>query len=319
MITDVHAHYLPPAYVQRLANLAPGPVRGTPPRSVELTELERRLEMMDEADVIRQVLSPMTGPYLTDEAKSAEAARVLNDSYAEIIAKQPNRFAGFVSLPLPHVDASLREMTRGLDDLGMAGVALNCSVFDRSTAEEEFEPLYEEMNRRGTVIFYHPVQNGICSPMITDYGFTVSVGASLEDSAIVLHQIARKLPARYPNIRMIVPHLGGIIPMLLARLDNQAPQQHPDLLEKPSQTARRIYYDTVGHGSQAALHCAVEAFGADHLVTGSDYPVLLSFESYRETFDYINRSSLTSVDIDRILHKNAAELLALENHASRKA
>jgi predicted TIM-barrel fold metal-dependent hydrolase len=272
---------------------------------------------MDAAEVIRQVLSPMGGPYLEDAAKSAEAAKVLNDCYADLVAKKPRRFAGFVSLPLPHVDASLREMARGLDELGMAGVAMNCSVFDRSTAEEEFEPLYDEMNRRGTTVFYHPVQNGICSPMINDYGFTVSVGASLEDSAIVLHHIARKTLSRYPNIKMIVPHLGGIIPMLLTRLDNQAPQQHPDLPEKPSVTARRFYYDTVGHGSLAALHCAVEAFGADHLVTGSDYPVLLSFESYRETFDYINHSGLSSLDIARILHKNAAELLGLKDHANQ--
>ena len=178
-------------------------------------------------------------------------------------------------------------MERGLDQLGMLGVSMTCSCFDRSTAEAEFEPLYEEMNRRGAVLNYHPIQNGICSPMINDYRFTVSVGASLEDSAIVLHLIARRVPERYPNIKYVVPHLGGIIPMLLQRLDNQAPSQHPDLPERPSVTARRFYYDTVGHGSQAALLCAWKAFGADHLVAGSDYPVLLAFETYRQTFHYI--------------------------------
>ena len=95
MITDVHAHYLPPEYVQRLASLSSGPPRGTPPRSNELTEVERRLEMMDDAGVIRQVLSPMTGPYMEDESKAAEAAKVLNDCYAELIAKQLHPGAGF--------------------------------------------------------------------------------------------------------------------------------------------------------------------------------------------------------------------------------
>ena len=175
-------------------------------------------------------------------------------------------------------------MERGLDQLGMLGVSMTCSCFDRSTAEAEFEPLYAEMNRRRTVLNYHPIQNGICSPMINDYGFTVSVGASLEDTAIVLHLIARRVPERYPSITYVIPHLGGIIPMQLQRLDNQAPSQHPDLPERPSVTARRFYYDTVGHGSQAALLCAWKAFGADHLVAGSDYPVLLPFETYRQTF-----------------------------------
>ena len=269
---------------------------------------------MDEAEVQMQVLSPAASPpYADTEADAVAAARLLNDSYAALAQQYPGRFAAFVSLPLPHIDASLREMERGLDQLGMLGVAMTCSCFDRSTAEAEFEPLYEEMNRRGTVLNYHPIQNGLCSPLINDYRFTVSVGASLEDSAIVLHLIARHVPTRYPRIQYVVPHLGGIIPMLLQRLDNQAPSQHPDLPERPSVTARRFYYDTVGHGSQAALLCAWQAFGADHLVAGSDYPVLLAFETYRQTFHYIRESSLPVTDVDQILHHNAQRLLGLKH------
>src|SRR5262249_4742949 len=196
-------------------------------------------------------------------------ARLINDTYAELARKYPGRFNAVVSLPLPHIDASLREMERGLDQLGMLGVSMTCSCFDRSTAEAEFEPLYQEMNRRGAVLNYHPIQNGICSPMINDYGFTVSVGAPLEDAAIVLHLIARRIPERFPNIRYVVPHLGGIIPMLLQRLDNQAPRQHPNLPERPSVTARRFYYDIVGHGSQAAPPSPWEGLGAPHLAARS--------------------------------------------------
>jgi predicted TIM-barrel fold metal-dependent hydrolase len=274
--------------------------------------LQARLQQMDEAEVQMQVLSPAASPpYAEKEADAVEAARLINNAYAELATRYPSRLAAFVSLPLPHIDASLREMERGLDQLGMLGVSMTCSCFDRSTAEAEFEPLYEEMNRRGTVLNYHPIQNGICSPMINDYRFTVSVGASLEDSAIVLHLIARRVPTRYPNIKYVVPHLGGIIPMLLQRLDNQAPSQHPDLPERPSVTARRFYYDTVGHGSQAALLCAWKAFGADHLVAGSDYPVLLAFETYRQTFHYIREAGLPAEDVDKILNHNAQMLLGL--------
>jgi predicted TIM-barrel fold metal-dependent hydrolase len=276
--------------------------------------LATRLQQMDEAEVQMQILSPAASPpYAEKEADAVEAARLINDSYAELAQRYPGRFAAVVSLPLPHIDAALREMERGLDQLGMLGVSLTCSCFDRSTAEAEFEPLYEEMNRRGTVLNYHPIQNGICSPMINDYRFTVSVGASLEDSAIVLHLIARRVPERYPNIKYVVPHLGGIIPMLLQRLDNQAPSQHPDLPEPPSVTARRFYYDTVGHGSQAALLCAWKAFGADHLVAGSDYPVLLAFETYRQTFHYIRESGLPVAAVDQILNHNAQILLGLDH------
>jgi 6-methylsalicylate decarboxylase len=315
MIVDVHAHFAPGRYTEMLAGIGPrqrnlGILSRLNTDSRE--DVEGRLGLMDEAGVRVQVLSPTGGPYFQKRSDAIEAAQMCNDTYAELVSRHPDRFKAFVSLPLPHIEASLKEMARGMDNLGMVGVAMNTSVFDRSTAEHEFEPLYEEMDRRGAVLFYHPVQNGICSPMINDYKFTVSVGASMEDSAIVLHHIARKLPYRYPNIRMIVPHLGGILPMLLHRLDNQVPSQHPDLPERPSVTARRFYYDTVSHGSQAALLCASNAFGADHLVTGSDYPVLLAFESYSETFSYIKESQLPSDDVERILERNAAELLNLK-------
>jgi predicted TIM-barrel fold metal-dependent hydrolase len=128
----------------------------------------------------------------------------------------------------------------------------------------------------------------------------------------VLHLIARRIPQRYPNIKYVVPHLGGMISMQLERLDNQAPSQHLDLPEPPSTTARRLYYDTVSHGSQAALRCAWMAFGASQLVAGSDYPVLTRFESYAQTFDYIRDSDLPSEDIDLILNHNAQRVLGLE-------
>ncbi len=321
MIVDVHAHYFPKEYNDLLLRIggrslpeAARAITARPMRNDELSGIPARLAQMDEAGVRMQVLSPAASPpYADKEADAVEAARLINDRYAELARAHPGRFAAFVSLPLPHIDAALSEMARGLDELGMLGVSMTCSCFDRSTAEAEFEPLYEEMNRRGAVLNYHPIQNGICSPMINDYRFTVSVGASLEDSAIVLHLIARRVPERFPAIKYVVPHLGGIIPMLLERLDNQAPRQHLDLPEPPSATARRFYYDTVGHGSQAALLCAWKAFGADHLVAGSDYPVLLAFETYRQTFHYIRESSLPPEDVEKILDHNAQILLGLEH------
>src|SRR5438034_9000241 len=153
--------------------------------------------------------------------------------------------------------------------------------------------------------------------MINDYKFTVSVGASLEDAAIVLHLIARRVPERYPNITYVIPHLGGLIPMQLQRLDNQVPRNYPDLPERPSLTARRFYYDTVAHGSHAALLCAWKAFGADHLLPGSDYPVLLAHETYARTFSWIREVDLPVADIDQILERTAPAVLNLGAPSNR--
>jgi predicted TIM-barrel fold metal-dependent hydrolase len=264
---------------------------------------------MDEAQVDMQVLSPSNlMPYLENEADAREAARTVNDGYAEIAHRLPKRFKAYVSLPLPHIEASLREMERGLDELHMAGITFGCSILNRSVTDKEFEPLYQEMSRRGIVLFFHPMVNGICSPLLTDFGLEGAAGTTIEDTVVVLHMIVRQIPHRFLGIKIIVPHLGGAISTLLNRMDNQVAALYRDLPEKPSVTARRFWYDTVSHGSHSALRCACEAFGAEHLVTGSDYPVLLAFESYAQTFSYIREAGLGDAAAERILHRNARAL-----------
>jgi len=271
-------------------------------------DVRKRLELMDEAGVDMQVLSHgIMAPYLESEAGGVEAARVCNDGYADLCQKYPRRFAALASLPLPHLDAALAELDRCMGELGMPGAAMNCSVFQRSTAETEFEPIYAELNRRGGVLFFHPCASGICSPMITDYGLSGAAGTSMEDTTIVLHLILKQIPVRYPNIKIVIAHLGGLIPMLLQRLDHQMPSA--GLAEPPSATACRLYYDTVGHGSRAALLCAWKAFGAEHLVPGSDWPVLLAHESYRETMRWIADADLPESDVAHILERSGASLL----------
>jgi 6-methylsalicylate decarboxylase len=183
--------------------------------------LAGRFELMDAAGVEKRVLSPHWPPYLPDEVECVRAARMLNDGYAELAHRSPQRIASYVMLPLPHIDAALCEMERGFDQLGCVGVNLNIICLNRSVAETEFEPIYAEMNRRGAILFVHPAGTGICSPFINDYRFRAAVGTSLEDATFVLHMIAKQIPYRYPNIKFIVPRLGGPIPMLLNRLDKQ--------------------------------------------------------------------------------------------------
>jgi 6-methylsalicylate decarboxylase len=201
MLIDVHAHQFPEKYGDTMVRHGRGPIPGFTGQAIE-----ERLRLMDEAGVDVQVLSPANvTPYLEREADAIEAARTLNDGYAKLTHRLPKRFKAFVSLPMPHVEASLREMEHGFDQLGFAWVTFGCSILNRSVTEKEFEPLYQEMDRRGTVLFFHPVLNGICSPMINDFGFAGSVGTTIEDMVVVLHMIASQIPYRYPNIRMIVP------------------------------------------------------------------------------------------------------------------
>ena len=318
VLVDVHAHAVIPRYHRLLAEAAvaiPGYGKSGP-RLVgdddAVTDaddaIERRIALMDQASVGRQLLSAMFAPYLTDEVGAVRAANCVNDGHAAMAAKRPDRLAAYAALPLPHIEASLRELRRCLDDLGMIGVALQCFCFDESLAAERFDPIYAELNRGRAVVFFHPCINGLCTPLLADWGLAPTVGTVFEDTTIALHLILRQLPHRFPDITFIVPHLGGALPMLLNRLDNQLPLSAPGLPEKPSATARRFYYDTVGHGSVAALRCAVEAFGADRILPGSDYPVLLAFESYRDTFGYLSEAGLPDADVHDILTNNVDQV-----------
>lgn len=307
MLIDVHAHQFPQKYTDAIARHGRqlfGPLTSQ--------TLDERLRLMDEAGVDVQVLSPANlVPYFESETDAVESARILNDGYAELTHRVPQRFKAYVSLPMPHVQASLREMERGLDQLGFAGVNFGCSIMNRPVTETQFEPLYQEMNRRRAILFFHPIVNGLCSALLNDFNLGGSVGTTMEDTLVVLHMIVRQIPRRYPNIKIIVPHFGGLIPMLLNRMDNQVAATYKDLPEKPSATAKRFWYDTVGHGSHAALRCACDAFGPDHLVTGSDYPVLLPYESYTKTFSYIREAGLPTDVSEQILHRSARTLFGL--------
>jgi predicted TIM-barrel fold metal-dependent hydrolase len=308
MIVDLHAHDMPADYIA-LAKTRKfgGSYRDSFTGHSDKNTLDQRFAMMDDAGVVRQVLSPTCAPYTDDVDVAVRASRMINDHFAELQRAHPDRFQFWVSVPLPHVAESIAEVRRGLDELGGVGVVLGCFCLNESIAQERFEPLYAELNARALPVFLHPCQNGICSPLVNEWGLTVCAGASFEDSVAALQLIARGIPTRYPNLRFIVPHFGGILPTLLNRLDGQMPRNGST--EAPSVTAKGFYYDTVGWGSRAALIAAVEAFGPGQIVTGSDYPVLLFHESYKQTFDNIRNSGLPDEQIGQIL-ENAGRLLS---------
>jgi aminocarboxymuconate-semialdehyde decarboxylase len=330
--TDVHAHVVISEYqalLSRFGMAIPGytaksggaPQPPGPATADTASESEHaignRLSLMDAAGVERQILSPTFAPYFDVRDHAVEAARCVNDIHARIVGKHPDRLSSLVALPLPHVDHALAELERGLDELDMTGVSMHCFCLGESITQERFDPIFEALDRRGSVVLLHPCVNGLCSPLVAEWGLSPTAGAAFEDTTAALHLILAQIPHRYPSIKFIVPHFGGALPMLLNRLDNQLGLSVADLPEKPSATARRMFFDTVGHGSVAGLRCAVEAFGDTQILAGSDYPVLLTFESYSETFDYIERAGLPEDSVRRIQSGNAAALFGARAAAAR--
>ncbi|MFE3792531.1 amidohydrolase family protein [Streptomyces goshikiensis] len=251
-----------------------------------------------------------SGAHLARESDAVLLARVANDAYAELVARRPDRFRAFAALPLPHPEASLRELARVCDELGMVGVGLTTTVLGRSLADPVFHPLYEELDRRGAVLYIHPSGEGAASPLINGHGLTWMVGAPVEDTVAAMHLILAGIPLRYPRMRILVSHLGGALPMLLRRLDDHLAFESPQTPERPSLAALRLWYDTVGHCHPPALIAAATSFGADRLVLGTDFPYE-DGEVFERAVSYIEDSGLPADEISGILDTNAAALLGL--------
>jgi 6-methylsalicylate decarboxylase len=312
MRIDVHAHYWTDDYLDLLIDLGKadaGAARGIGAGGG--AELEARLRLMDRAGVETQVLSasPQT-PYGEDQRKAAKAARFVNDQYAGLVQHHPDRFAAFAALPMPHLEESVGEMGRALDELHMAGIAMNTTVLGRALVEPDYEPVFAELNRRGAVLYLHPAGNGACSPLISNYQLTWMVGAPVEDTISIMQLITHGIPARYPNIKIINSHLGGALPMLLQRADDQYRWEAPGTPEPPSVAARRMWYDTVGHGHVPALRCAIDSFGADRLLLGTDFPYETG-DTFVRAVDYISDPQIDPAAARAILDRNASALLGI--------
>jgi aminocarboxymuconate-semialdehyde decarboxylase len=303
MRIDVHAHYYPEKYIGSLARL-----RGETNYRVRApgagVSLEQRVDLLNKVGIQRQVLSVgAQQPYFADANDSVSAAKLGNDIYAEVCGQHGGYFAAFAALPLPHVEAALVELERALDRLGMVGINLGCSVAGRPLDDPEFDPVFAELDRRGAVLFLHPVGCG-CGNLFAGFDLNFPLGAPFEDSVAALRLVLAGIVSRYPSIRVIVPHLGGTLPFLIERLDGSLAGRSE---YKPSEYLRRLWYDTV-NGSPAALRCARDAFGADRLLLGTDFPHLAGAR-FEQCVSYVRQSDLAEDEKNAILDHNAGSLL----------
>ena len=199
---DVHAHLWTDAYLDLVTsygktdtNIQRG--RGAGPGEAEIAE---RFATMDAAGVDLQVLSVSPQmPHFADKAHAVSAAKMANDMCADAVRRSPKRFASFAALPLPHIDESLRELDRALGPLHIAGVANTTAILGRSVADAAFHPIYDELNRRKSVLFLHPAGNNANSSFIADSHLTWFIGAPVEDLIAVAQLMTQAFPSVSPT------------------------------------------------------------------------------------------------------------------------
>ncbi|MFF4902687.1 amidohydrolase family protein [Streptomyces sp. NPDC001068] len=305
MRVDVHAHYFPADYLDLLTahgsrhtDIARIPCAGDAEG-----DIDARLRMMDTAGVDLQILSAAPQmPYLEDAGNAVEAARFVNDRYAELVAAHPGRFAALAAAPLPHTDEAVKETVRALDDLGFAGAAVSTTVLGRTLGDPSFEAYWAALDDRSAPVFVHAAGRDLDSPQIADHGLTWIVGAPFEDAVGVLHLLRAGVPTRYPRIKFVVPHLGGGLSFLLQRIDDNYLHYHEAFPALPSTLLRRMWFDTVG-AHAPALREAIDSFGADRIVLGSDYPYFQG-DLYTRAVRYVSEADLPAEQVRAVLEDN---------------
>jgi aminocarboxymuconate-semialdehyde decarboxylase len=311
---DIHAHYFPSEYLDRLdrygASHVTGLIRKMKLGSADFSGLEDHFRNMDRSKVDMQILS-VSGqlPYFAKESDAVDAARLGNDIHARVVREYPKRFAAFACTPLPHVQASIAETRRALDELGMVGVTAGTVVLGKSIADPAFDGFFAELNRRKAVLFIHPIGGSLGSQLIESTKLVWPVGAPLEDTVCLLQFMQANFPSRFPDIKIILPHLGGFAPFLAARLDQLQDHFLPDSAIAPSVQAKYFWYDTV-NGNPASLRCTRETLGADHLLFGTDYPFWRG-DAFKLCVDYVGEAGLPTSEVDHILGGNCQRLLGI--------
>ena len=272
-LIDVHAHFTTEAYIA--AAKAAGHVRpdGMPEQYWPRWTACEHLDLMDRAGIQKAILSISSpGVHFGDDTAARALAADVNDAAAAIVHAHPGRFGFFASLPVPDVQGTLRELPRALDELGAAGFVLMTNSRGHYLGNDRFAPLLAELDRRAAVVLLHPTSTE--HHEVVDLGRPAPMLEFLFDTArTVIDYILAGHAERYPAIKLVVPHAGGVLPMLAERVElfRSVVFGEPADRLPVSELLARCYFDLAGPPNQTQLDALAAVAPTGRLLYGSDY------------------------------------------------
>jgi 6-methylsalicylate decarboxylase len=272
---DVHFHYVPDAYREVAIASGFGVPDGMPGLPVWSEAL--MVDMMEQNGIEKGFLSISSpGVHFGNDQVARALARRVNEEGARLKAAHPGRLGLFAAIPLPDVDGALFEINHALDVLGADGIYLQSNAGGIYPGESTFDPIFAELNRRGSIVFIHPTSPACpcCGPRERRLPRPV-LEFMFETTRAVTTLILSGTLERYPNVKIIVPHGGATLSVLADRiamtadlLPNMGDLEGKEILP----ALARLYYDLAGVPTPRQLVTLRTFADPSHLFYGSDWP-----------------------------------------------
>lgn len=329
-IVDIYCHIYPDRFFREMVEAAPKlgniaqRLRGIP----KLFDLDARFKEMDKYGDYRQIIS-LPNPPIEDIVApdvGLSLARIANDEMAELSRKHPDRFPTFAAaLCLTDVDGSIAEARRAVKELGAAGVLIYTSIAGEPLDDKKFEPFFAAMAGLDATIWLHPERTAAMPDYRAEkksrFEMWWCLGWPYDTSVAMIRMVFCGLFDRYPNLRIITHHLGGMIPFYDGRVgpglkvlgartsDEDYSQVLPSLKRPHMDYLREFYADTAMFGGGAhSLRCGLEFFGADRVVFATDAPL----GPIAPTLAALKKLELAPADQRKLLCGNAERLLKMK-------
>jgi predicted TIM-barrel fold metal-dependent hydrolase len=332
---DAFCHFFPDSIFKMMSQTSGGTTDvGKRMQGVRTVwDLDARLKMMEPFQDYTQVLSlglpPLEG--MAGPDKTPDFAKAANDGLAELCAKYPDRFAGYVgALPMDNPDAAIKEAVRILVKGNANGLQLHTNVNGHCLDEPQFLPIFELAARTGKPICLHPARK----PDVPDfpaekksrYEIWTIFGWPYETSATMARLVFSGIMTRFPDIKILTHHLGAMIPFFDARIDTgwatlgsrtsdeDYSQVLPSLGKPLIDCFKQFYGDTALCGSRAGTVCGIEFFSADHVLFASDAPFGPQGGAgyIRWAIDVMESLDIPKGDNEKICYRNALSFFGLK-------
>jgi len=267
-----------------------------------------KLAAMDANGIARTALSINDPGPEWFGADGPAVAQMLNDFVAGIVRVHPTRFFGLCVLPLQDMRASVAELDRAVQKLGMKGILLYTNLAGRFPDEPEFRPLFARAVELNVPILLHPAKP-ITTEFVKGYEMTSSLGNMFDNTIALTRIIMAGILDEFPGLKLVCPHLGGTLPYIVGRLDHQVQvlRRGPaHLTRSPSEYLKSIWLDVVSP-LPLAIRFGHEFMGPDRLLFSSDHP----WVDPRLIIDCVVGAGLPAGDQEKIFSGNARNLFQL--------